>query len=57
MAVKYVIEYEGSLYGPFTTDREAADWALTRLHVLPWRLRRINPVSDLDAVVTDMRED
>jgi hypothetical protein len=26
--MKYTIECDGILYGPFATDREAADWAL-----------------------------
>ncbi len=44
--MKYVIEYNGDLFGPFATDREAAEWALNRLHALPWRLRRLNPNLD-----------
>lgn len=44
--VKYVIEYEGNLYGPFATDREAAEWALNRLHALPWQMRRVTPTPD-----------
>lgn len=39
--MKYVIECEGILYGPFETDRAAADWALKRCGV-PWRLRSIH---------------
>ena len=40
--MKYVIECEGIIYGPFATDREAADWALS--HCAPWRLRSIHVI-------------
>ena len=39
--MKYVIEYEGTLYGPFETDRKAADWAMDHCS-RPWRLRSIH---------------
>ena len=39
--MKYVIECEGIIYGPFATDREAANWALSRC-AAPWRLRSIH---------------
>ena len=34
--MKHVIECEGIIYGPFATDREAADWALSHC-ATPWR--------------------
>lgn len=37
----HVIECEGVLFGPFDTDREAADWALSNCSV-PWRLRSLH---------------
>ena len=33
--MKSVIEREGIIYGPFATDREAADWALSHC-ATPW---------------------
>lgn len=41
--MKYVIESEGILYGPFATDREAADWALSHC-AASWRLRTIHTI-------------
>jgi hypothetical protein len=41
--MKYTIECDGILYGPFATDREAADWALSHC-AMPWRLRSIHVV-------------
>jgi hypothetical protein len=39
--MKYAIECEGILYGPFDTDQRAADWA--RKNCAPdWRLRTIH---------------
>ena len=32
--MKYTIECDVILYGPFATDREAADWALNLRHAL-----------------------
>ena len=39
--MKYVIECEGIIYGPFATDREAAEWALAKC-AATWRLRSIH---------------
>jgi hypothetical protein len=41
--MKYTIECDGILYGPFATDREAADWALSHC-AMPWRLRSIHVI-------------
>ena len=41
--MKYLIECEGIIYGPFATDREAADWALFHC-ATPWRLRSIHVI-------------
>ena len=41
--MKFLIECEGILYGPFLTDREAADWALGHC-ATPWRLRSIHVI-------------
>ena len=41
--MKYVIECDGNLLGPFATDREAADWALKHC-ATPWRLRSIHVI-------------
>ena len=40
--MKYTIECDGILYGPFATDREAADWALNC--ATPWRLGSIHVI-------------
>lgn len=39
--MKYVIEHDGVLWGPFNCDRTAAEWALKNCST-PWRLRTIN---------------
>jgi hypothetical protein len=41
--MKYTIECDGILYGPFATDREAADWALKHC-AMPRRLRSIHVI-------------
>ena len=41
--MKYLIECEGVLYGPFSTERDAADWALNHCAV-PWRLRSLHVI-------------
>ena len=37
--MKYVIECEGSVYGPFANDQLAADWALNHCAGRTWRCR------------------
>lgn len=45
--MKFVIECEGVIYGPFATEREAAEWALSH-RAVPWRLRSIHTTSQQD---------
>ncbi len=49
--MRYIIECDGIVYGPFRTDREAAEWALSTCST-PWRLRALHfvphPLSDED---------
>jgi hypothetical protein len=40
--MRYLIECEGILYGPFATDREAAEWALMHKGGRSWRLRELH---------------
>ena len=37
--MKYVIECEGSVYGPFENDERAAAWALNHCAGRDWRCR------------------
>ena len=37
--MKYVIECEGSVYGPFANDQLASAWALTHCAGRHWRCR------------------
>ena len=41
--MRYTIECDGILYGPFATDREAGDWPLSHC-AMPWRLRSIHVI-------------
>ena len=46
--MKYVIEHDGVLVGPFLTEREAAEFALAH-YTTPWRLRSIHIAPPADA--------
>lgn len=42
--MKYVIEYDGRLIGPFDTMEAAATYAISRVF-LPWTLRTLHIVA------------
>ena len=40
--MKYLIEVEGTIYGPFETERAAAEFALVHCSGRSWRLRSLH---------------
>jgi len=44
--MKYVIECEGHIYGPFDDDRAAFEWAHNQCATLAWQCRPIRHPSE-----------